>query len=97
MSKSSPVQDAPLAVKVSRRHQISLPSVARRQLGIEAGDRLLVDVQDGILILMPQPDDLVAHMAGLHRDVWSSTDADAYLREERDAWTNSSPALQSVT
>ncbi|MCB9159334.1 MAG: AbrB/MazE/SpoVT family DNA-binding domain-containing protein [Caldilineaceae bacterium] len=53
MSKSSPVQEAPLAVKVSSRHQISLPSAARRQLGIEAGDRLLVDVQDGILILIP--------------------------------------------
>ncbi|MEZ4613481.1 MAG: hypothetical protein R2838_25130 [Caldilineaceae bacterium] len=38
-------------------------------------------MQDGILILIPQPDDLVAHMAGLHRDVWSSTDTDAYLRE----------------
>ena len=97
MSKLSPVREAPLAVKVSSRHQISLPSAARRQLGIEAGDRLLVDVQDGILILIPQPDDLVAHMAGLHRDVWSSTDTDAYLREERDAWTNSSPDSRPTT
>ncbi len=34
-------------VKVSSRHQIVIPSVARKELDIEAGDRLLVDVQNG--------------------------------------------------
>jgi AbrB family looped-hinge helix DNA binding protein len=33
-------------VKVSHRYQISLPSVAHQQLNIQAGDRLLVDIQD---------------------------------------------------
>ncbi|MEZ4610399.1 MAG: hypothetical protein R2838_09185 [Caldilineaceae bacterium] len=81
MSKLSPVREAPLAVKVNSRHQISLP-LARLGVNWELRRRpALVDVQDGILILIPQPDDLVAHMAGLHRDVWSSTDTDAYLRE----------------
>lgn len=32
------------SVKVSGRYQITLPSHARRKLGIEAGDRLLVVV-----------------------------------------------------
>ncbi len=81
-----------LAVKVSSRHQISLPSTARRQLGIEAGDRLLVDVQDGVMVLIPEPHDYVDYMAGLHRDIWSGVDVDVYLREERDSWTSSSLA-----
>ncbi len=34
----------PTTVKVSGRFQISLPSHARQQLNIQAGDRLLVDV-----------------------------------------------------
>jgi AbrB family looped-hinge helix DNA binding protein len=77
-------------VKVSSRYQISLPSAARQQLEIEAGDHLLVDVQDGVIVLIPQPDDYVTHMAGLHREIWNGINSDDYLSEERDAWRDSS-------
>ncbi len=73
-------------VKVSGRYQISLPSHARQSLNIEAGDRLLVDVQDGMLILLPQPADYVRQLAGLHREIWQGVDTVAYLNEERAAW-----------
>lgn len=76
-------------VKVSGRFQISIPSHARQQLNIQAGDRLLVDVQDGLLILMPQPVDYVAHMAGLHQNIWQGVDTTTYLNEERAAWPTS--------
>lgn len=76
----------PTTVKVSGRHQISLPSQARQILNIQAGDRLLVDVQDGLLILLPQPEDYVAHLAGLYRELWRGVDATTYLNEERAAW-----------
>ena len=74
------------AVKVSKRFQITIPSHARRELGIEAGDRLMVVVGDGMLILVPEPDDFVAYSAGLHREVWQGIDTTAYLEEERAAW-----------
>jgi AbrB family looped-hinge helix DNA binding protein len=74
-------------VKVSSRHQIALPSRVRQELKIRAGDRLLVDVQDNILVLMPEPQDYTAAMAGLHRELWSGVDTTAYLNEEREAWT----------
>ncbi len=76
-------------VKVSGRYQISLPSRARRELGIEAGDRLMVVVQDGMLILLPQPEDYVSYMAGLHREVWQGLDVTTYLNEERASWSSS--------
>lgn len=76
-------------VKVSGRYQISLPSRARRELGIDAGDRLMVVVQDGMLILLPQPQDFVNSMAGLHREIWEGIDTTAYLNEERATWTTS--------
>jgi AbrB family looped-hinge helix DNA binding protein len=79
----------PPTVKVSKRHQIVLPSFARNQLNIEAGDRLLVDTQDGILVLIPQPERYTERLAGLHRDIWSSVAADDYLQQEREAWKNS--------
>ena len=78
-----------VSVKVSSRYQIAVPRVARERLNIQRGDRLLVDIQDGLLILLPQPQDYATHMAGLHREVWSGPDTTAYLREERDAWNAS--------
>ena len=79
----------PVSVKVSSRYQISVPRIARERLNIQSGDRLLVDVQDGLLILLPQPRDYAAHLAGLHREVWAGLDTTAYLQEERDAWNAS--------
>lgn len=77
----------PVSVKVSKRYQVVLPSAARRQLAIEAGDRLLVDVQDGVLVLVPQPENFTERLAGLHREVWAEIDSDEYLDQERNAWT----------
>ncbi len=75
-----------MQVKVSKRNQIALPSRARQELGIGPGDHLLVDVQDGILVLIPQPDDYVERLAGLHAELWEGVDTDAYLEAERAAW-----------
>jgi AbrB family looped-hinge helix DNA binding protein len=77
----------PTSVKVSSRYQIAVPRIARERLRIQKGDRLLVDVQDGLLILLPQPKDYTAHLSGLHREVWAGLDTEAYLQEERGAWT----------
>ena len=78
-----------VTVKVSSRYQIAVPRVARERLNIRTGDRLLVDVQDGLLILLRQPEDYTTHMAGLHGDIWSGQDTTTYLQEERDAWKTS--------
>ena len=80
---------SPVSVKVSRRHHISVPRIARERLNIQSGDRLLVDIQDGLLILIPQPENYTAHLAGLHREVWRGVDATAYIQEEREAWDKS--------
>ena len=79
-----------ITVKVSSRYQISLPSMARKQLNIQAGDHLLVDIQDGIIVLLPQPQDYVEYLAGLYGEIWRDLDATAYLEQEREAWQASS-------
>lgn len=76
-------------VKVSSRYQIAVPRIARERLQIEKGDRLLVDVQDGLLVLLPCPQDYADRLAGLHHEIWSGVDTDAYLHDEREAWTSS--------
>ena len=80
------MSDETVTVKVSSRNQIAVPRVARERLGIKAGDRLLVDVQDGMLILVPQPEDYATRLAGLHHEIWEGVDTDTYLQGERDAW-----------
>ncbi len=79
----------PVSVKVSSRHQVVVPRIAREKLDIQSGDRLLVDVQDGVLILIPQPQDYALHLAGRHKEIWAGVDTAAYLDGERAAWNNS--------
>jgi len=80
------------SVKVSKRYQILLPSAVRRQLNIKAGDRLLVDIQDGVLVLIPQSEDYVQTMAALHQEIRKGVNTTNYLQEERAAWAPSSNA-----
>jgi len=74
-------------VKVSKRYQISVPSAVRKQLGIKQGDRLIVEVRGGTMILLREPADYVDHLSGLHEEIWRDVDADEYLEGERTAWT----------
>lgn len=74
-------------VKVSKRHQISVPSAVRKRLGIKQGDRLLVEVKGDMLILLREPRDYVDHLSGLHEEIWRNLDVDEYLEGERTAWT----------
>lgn len=73
--------DTITTIKVSHRYQVSIPSAARRRLNIQVGDRLLVDIQDGMLILIPAPTDFVVHMAGLHHELWQGVDTTEYLSD----------------
>jgi AbrB family looped-hinge helix DNA binding protein len=76
-------------VKVSKRYQIAVPALARKLLNIKSGDRLLVDIQDGIMVLIPEPDNYTEAMAGLHKEIWQDVEVKQYIAEERDAWTTS--------
>jgi len=74
-------------VKVSKRYQIAVPSLARKLLNIKSGDRLLVDIQDGMMVLIPEPENYTEAMAGMHKEIWQGVDAQEYIDEERNAWT----------
>ena len=71
-------------VTVSGDFRIEVPDEAREQLHLKAGDRLLVDVRDGSIVLVPEPHDFVQHLRGLHREVWEGIDAQVYVSDERE-------------
>ncbi len=79
---------ATTSVKVSAKYQIAVPQIARKKLNIKKGDRLLVDVQDGIIVLIPQPKRYTDYLQGLHSEIWKDIDVQNYINGERDAWTN---------
>lgn len=79
-----------ITVKVSSRYQIAVPQAARRRLNIQRGDRLLVDIQDNMIVLIPTPSDYASRLAGLHREIWQDINTRDYLPGERDAWNASS-------
>ncbi len=76
-----------LSVKVSSRNQIAIPSAVRKRLNIKAGDNLLVDIQDGVILLIPKPSDYTSHMRGLYKEIWERSSSEKYLSNERNAWT----------
>ncbi len=72
-----------LSVKVSSKNQISIPSEARRRLGIEAGERLSVEIVDESLVLRRRPQRASDRLWGLGRGLYGP-DPVAFVREIRD-------------
>jgi len=73
-----------LSAKVSTKHQIAIPSEARRKLGIQAGDRLTVEVTEESLVLRVRPPRPSDRLRGLGRHLWKGRDAVEHVRELRD-------------
>jgi len=74
-----------LSVKVSSKHQIAVPSEARRRLGISAGDRLEVEIRDDVIVLRPQKGTVADRLLGMGRGLYPP-DPVTYIRALRDEW-----------
>jgi AbrB family looped-hinge helix DNA binding protein len=72
-----------LSVKVSSKFQIAVPSEARRRLGIVAGDRLTVTIEDDELVLRRRPAKASERLWGLGRGLYGP-DPVAFVRSVRD-------------
>lgn len=72
-------------MKVDAKYQITIPKSVREKLHIHAGDRLLVDVQDSIMVLIPEPASYTDSLQGLHSEIWKDVDVKKYLDGEREA------------
>jgi AbrB family looped-hinge helix DNA binding protein len=71
------------SVKVSTKYQISIPSEARRRLGIEAGNRLSVEIVDGAMVLRLRPELASERLWGIGRGLYGP-DPVTFVREIRD-------------
>ena len=66
-------------VKVSSKHQIAVPATVRERLSIAAGDYLIVDVQDGVILLTPAASDPIDDLRGLGHEIWDGLDVEDYI------------------
>ena len=80
------------SVRINSQYRITLPKWALRQLKISSGDHLLVDVQDGLVTLLPLHQGYTPSLAGLHGEIWA--DGDEYLVRERSAWIDSTEHIR---
>ena len=80
-----------LSVKVSTKHQVVVPSQARRALGIAAGDRLSVEVTPDAIVLRPRPRRASQRLRGLGTEMWQGIDPVEYVRQLRREWDERIP------
>ena len=73
-----------LSAKVSTKHQIAIPSEARKRLGIEPGDRLTVDIVDDTLVLRVRPARPSDRLRGLGSEIWKGKDPVKHVRSLRE-------------
>jgi AbrB family looped-hinge helix DNA binding protein len=57
-------------VKLSSKYQVVIPQLARAELGLKAGDELLVLCKSDRVVMIPKPKKFAQRTAGLHGDVW---------------------------
>ncbi|HAZ27460.1 TPA: hypothetical protein DCY65_00455 [Candidatus Acetothermia bacterium] len=74
-------------VKLGRKGQLVLPKEIRDSLGLEEGDRLLVSLEGGRVILA-SPEEYAEETKGILRGTWGRTEEEVagYLQGERSAW-----------
>jgi AbrB family looped-hinge helix DNA binding protein len=67
---------------LSSKNQIVIPREARQALKLKPGDKLLVLVRGGNVLVLQKPKSYHAAIRGLGRGIYPKD----YLRKERESW-----------
>jgi AbrB family looped-hinge helix DNA binding protein len=67
---------------LSAKNQIVIPREAREALRLKPGDKILVSVRGGKVLVLQKPKSYHAAIRGLGRAVYSK----AHLQKERQSW-----------
>ncbi|HHW13928.1 MAG TPA: AbrB/MazE/SpoVT family DNA-binding domain-containing protein [Firmicutes bacterium] len=73
--------------RIGKRGSMVLPASVRREVGVQEGDEMLIEVSErGTLHMMKKPKDFTAALRNLHKDIWEGLDPVEYVKEERTSW-----------
>ena len=72
-------------ITLSSKHQVTLPVDMVRSLGLKAGDKLVAELIEDHIVLLPQPESWTDYIRGSMKGVYGSTleEIDAYIENER--------------
>ena len=72
-------------VTLSSKHQVTLPVDMVRTLGLKSGDKLVAELVDDHIVLLPQPESWADYFIGSMKGVYGSTleEIDRYIADER--------------
>ena len=75
-------------ITLSSKHQVTLPVDMVRSLGLKAGDKLVAELIEDRIVLLPQPESWTDYFAGSMKGVYGSTkqEIDRYIAEVRYGW-----------
>ena len=75
-------------ITLSSKHQVTLPVDIVRSLGLKAGDKLIAELIDDRIVLLPQPESWADYFVGSMKGVYGSTKEgiDRYIAEVRYGW-----------
>lgn len=73
-------------VTLDAESQVVIPETVLKALNLKPGRRLLVGIEGDRVVMIPEPEDYVKKLRGLHKEVWAGMDTENYLRGERDSW-----------
>lgn len=72
---------------LTARGQLTLPGQVRRALGVAPGDRVVLEVIAGKLVITPFRGTFSERIEGLGAEVWRAVGGgNAWLASEREAW-----------
>ena len=75
------------SAKLTRKHQITLPSEVRRRLDLKAGDVIYLTIEEGRVVLRAARGGWTESTRGLGADVWRAEGGgEAVLERERESW-----------
>ena len=75
-------------VTMSSKNQVTLPAEMVRGLGVKPGDKLLTELIDDRIVLLPKPESWTEYFTGSMKGVYGSTkeEIDRYIAEVRYGW-----------
>ena len=71
-------------ITLSSKYQITIPAEMVRDLGLKPGQKLVAELIDGRIVLLPRPESWTSYFAGSMRGSWGTREEiDRYVSEER--------------
>lgn len=67
---------------ISSKNQIVIPREAREALGVKAGDKVLVVIRGGNVLVLQKPESHSSAIRGIARKTYPSS----FLKKERQSW-----------